>query len=137
MPIHDSSAARWLISAGTLAYGLGPFFIDMNRTHLLHPKWPGHARLHLLWAAVSQLAVSGFALWLMWGGHNVDYGCRLAAIIGLCMTSGFWVAVILRKSFEGTLHDEGGVPPVAGKVDGNLIAVALIDLLLIAGLVII
>jgi hypothetical protein len=137
MPIHDPSTARWLISAGTLAYGLGPFLIDMNRTHLLHPQWTGHARLHLLWAAVSQLAIAGFALRLMWSGYNVDCGCRLAAIIGLCMTSGFWVAIFLRKSFKGTLHDEGGVPPIAGKVDGNMIAVALIDLLLIGGLLMI
>jgi hypothetical protein len=129
------STARLLITAATLAYGLGPFVIDMNKTHLLHPRWPGHARLHLLWASVSQLAVAILAFWLMWS-HSTESAarCRLSAIIGLCMTSGFWIAVIFRKTYRGTLHDPDGIPPIAGKIDGNLIAVLLIDALLIAGL---
>jgi hypothetical protein len=107
----------------------------MNKTHLLHPRWPGHARLHLLWASASQLAVAGLALWLMWSDSSEPvFRYRLAAMIGLCMTSGFGIAVSFRKTYRGTLHDPDGIPPIAGKVDGNLIAVLLIDGLLIWGL---
>ncbi len=114
------AAARWLITAGTLAYGLGPFVIDMNRTHLRHPAWPGHARFHLLWAAVSQLLVAGVALWLVWSdAPDALWRCRLAAVLGLCSVAGFWGALLFMKSYGGTLHDAGGIPPIAGKVDAT------------------
>ena len=127
MTEYVSPAARWLITIATLAYGLGPFFTDMNRTHLRHPAWPGHARFHLLWAAASQLAVAGVALWLVWGGSTDALArCRLAAVLGLCMTSGFWIALVLRKLYHGTLHDPHGIPPLGGKLDGNIPAVLVI-----------
>ncbi len=135
MSDHAHQIPRWLITAATLAYGLGPFVIDMNRTHLLHPRWPGHARFHLLWAATSQLGIAGLALWLMWSSSAEPlFRCRIASIIGLCMTSGFWLSMICRKAYRGTLHDAGGIPPIAGKVDGNIIAVIAFQILLIAGL---
>lgn len=130
-----SQLPRLLITAATLAYGLGPFIIDMNRTHLRHPKWPGHARFHLLWASVSQLGIAGLSLWLTWSSSpDSIYRCRLATIIGLFMTSGFWVAVILRKAYGGTLHDPGGIPPMVRKIDGNVIAVTIIQALFIGSL---
>ena len=123
---------RWLITAATIAYGAGPFFVDMNRTHLLHPAWPGHARFHLLWASVSQLGIAGLALWMTWSPSvGSATGCFFAAIIGLLSTSGFWVALVLKRLYRGTLHDPGGIRPVLGKIDGNLIAVILIDALLV------
>lgn len=130
-----SQGTRWLITLPTLAYGVGPFITDMNRTHLRHPAWPGHARFHLLWAAVSQLAAAGLALWLTWseGGDPVGR-CRVAIGLGLAMTSGFWIALLARKSFHGTLHDPQGIPPLADKVDGNLLAVTAITGLFLTAL---
>ena len=126
--------ARLVLTLATLAYGVGPFATDMNRTHLLHPAWPGHARFHLMWAALSQLAISAVALWLIWGGgSNPIERCKLATVMGLCMISGFWGALVLKKWFRGTLHDPKGIPPLGGKVDGNLIAVFVIVSLLLCG----
>ena len=126
--------ARLVITLATLAYGVGPFLMDMNRTHLFHPAWPGHARFHLMWSALSQLAVSAVALWLIWGGETSSpERCKLAVVIGLCMNSGFYGALVLRKWFKGTLHDPKGIPPLGGKVDGNLIAVFVIVALLCWG----
>ncbi|MFT3781883.1 MAG: hypothetical protein QM790_07695 [Nibricoccus sp.] len=128
--------ARVLITLATLAYGYGPFIVDMNKTHLLHPAWPGHARYHLMWASVSQAAVAGIALWLVWAeAPNALWRCRLGGVIGLAMTSGFFGALLTKKLFRGTLHDPQGIHPIAGKIDGNLIAVIGIASLLAAGLV--
>jgi hypothetical protein len=135
MPDLIAPSTRWLITLATLAYGLGPFVIDMNRTHLLHPAWPGHARFHLLWSAVSQLAVAGLALWLVWADTaNAVWHCRLAVLIGLAMNTGFWGAFLFRRAYHGTLHDPQGIPPLGGKVDGNLLAVTLITALLLVAL---
>ena len=59
--------------------------------------------------------------------------CQLGAGIGLAMNSGFWAALLARRAFRGTLHDPQGVPPIAGKIDGNLIAVAVITGMLVTG----
>ena len=126
--------ARLLLTFATLAYGVGPWLTDMNRTHLFHPAWTGHARFHLFWAAFSQLVISAIALRLTW-----DYGaaaairCEYAALIGVCMTSGFWGALAFKRWFKGTLHDPHGIPPIGGMVDGNIVAVLLIDGLLLWG----
>lgn len=128
-------APRLLITAATLAYGFGPFVTDMNKTHVVHPAWPGHARFHLVWAASSQLAVSFIALWLLWQPSTEPVArAHLAAIIGLCLNSGFFAALAFKKLYRGTLHDPKGIPPLAGKVDGNLLAVAAIVGLLLGGL---
>jgi hypothetical protein len=124
-----------LITIATMAYGLGPFLTDMNRTHLFHPGWSGHARFHLLWAALSQLAVAGVALWLVWDRTpDALNRCRLAAILGFCMTSGFWGALALKRLYRGTLHDPHGIPPLVPGLDGNVIAVLLIIGLLSVGM---
>ena len=137
MTIPDAipTAAKLLLTAGTLAYGIGPFITDFNKTHLLNPSWPGHARFHLVWASVAQLGMSGIALWLLWSGHGPDafLRARLATAIGMSMTSGFFVAVLFKKWYRGTLHDAHGIPPIGGKVDGNIIAILLILGMLIAG----
>lgn len=125
---------RLLVTAATAAYALGPFVIDMNRTHLLHPAWPGHARLHLMWAAVGQLGVGLIAAALVWWpGPFATERCRLAAALGLCFMTGFFVAAATARWFRGTLHDPRGVPPFHG-IDGNLVACTAITGLLVAGL---
>lgn len=123
--------ARLLITLGTLAYGVGPLVTDINKTHLFHPAWPGHARFHLVWSILSQLSVSLVALWLVWadGGNSVER-CKLAALIGFCMTAGFWGALAVKNQFKGTLHDPKGIPPLFGRIDGNLIAILFIECLL-------
>ena len=135
MSESDPLLARWMITTATIAYGVGPFITDMNKTHLLHPGWTGHARFHLLWAASSQLAVAGVALWLLWGTNAQELQhCRLAGYLGLAMNSGFFAALVFKKYYRGTLHDPHGIPPIGGKIDGNIPAVLAIVALLLAGL---
>ncbi len=128
---------RVLVTLATLAYAAGPFVVDMNRTHLRHPAWPGHARLHLLWAAVGQLGVGLAGLgWMWWGAGDPVWQVRVVAVVGLLFTGGFWVALALRRFYGGTLHDPQGVPPWRG-IDGNLIAVGVIDAMLVAALLLV
>ncbi len=125
---------RVLVTLATLAYAVGPFIVDMNKTHLRHPAWPGHARFHLMWAALGQLGVGAVALWFAWHGGDIAPGAagvRVAILLGACFNAGFWGALVLRRRFGGTLHDPQGIPPWRG-IDGNLIAVGLIAGLLVA-----
>ena len=133
----DVMVPRVLVTLATLAYAVGPLVVDLNRTHLRHPAWPGHARLHLLWAAVGQLGVGLLMLWRVWWGAGDPVGLgQEAAVVGLLFTGGFWVALALRRFYGGTLHDPQGIPPWRG-IDGNLVAVALISAMLVAALLLV
>lgn len=128
-----SLAARLVLTAVTVAYGVGPFVTDMNRTHLFNPQWTGHARLHLMWWACSQLLVALIAVGLIWSaGPDAAGRCRLAWGLGIAMVGGFFVAVALARRFQGTLHDPGTARKLWG-VDGNLLACLAMLVLLLVG----
>jgi hypothetical protein len=103
---------RWKIVRGVLtaiavALFFGPIARDSNASHLTHPDWPGHARLHFMWA-ISFMAFSGLAnLYYLWIRRPLDL-----AALRLCWTwqacsllGGFWTAVALADSYGGTIRD--------------------------------
>ena len=125
-----SPLARWLITLATLGYGFGPFLVDMNRTHLLHPAWPGHARFHLMWATLAQAGTAAIALWLTWAdGPYARWRAQVALGIGLAHVGAFFFAWATARAYRGTLRDPGGMPLMAG-TDGNIIACAVLAALL-------
>jgi hypothetical protein len=127
-----SPIARWMITLATVAYGAGTFAVDFNRTHLLHPAWPGHARFHLAWASITQFFTSLIALWLVWsGGPDLRWRCQLALLIGLGYVVAFFIAWMGARFYRGTLSDPGGIPPIAG-IEGNVVACLLIGGMLVA-----
>lgn len=56
---RPAKISRWLITIATVCYGFIPPLVDLSATHVFHPAWTPHARLHPVW----QLATnSGLAL---------------------------------------------------------------------------
>lgn len=107
--------------------------IDFNRTHATNPRWPGHARFHLVWqnTTVALYAAIEVAL-VWWSGPHLDGRFYLSAIMVLIPMLGFLAALIARKLYGGTLRDANGIPLLRlcfrGKpleLDGNAIAVCL------------
>lgn len=49
LPPWMSRARLVLTFIGAILF-FGPFLRDANASHLLNPTWPGHARLHFMWA---------------------------------------------------------------------------------------
>lgn len=127
------TSARWLITLTTIAYGFGPLLIDMNRTHLLHPAWPPHARFHLMWATVAQVGLAVLGLTLVWrAGPDPLWRCELALWLAAAHVAGFFVAWLLARVYGGALRDPGGMPLIAG-TDGNAVAcIAMAAMLLVA-----
>jgi len=52
------SIARGLLAILCGAQGAATLGIDLNRTHATNPRWPGHARFHLVWQAASYAFLS-------------------------------------------------------------------------------
>jgi len=137
-------AARCVLALLCAIQGLATPIIDFNRTHATNPNWPGHARFHLVWQAISTALLSILEVALIWWpGRFVEQRFFLAVVITCIPLLAFLIAVIGRVLYDGTLSDPNGIPParilVLGRVrriDLNL-AVVTAALLVLAVVVII
>lgn len=134
--------ARGVLALLCTCQGVATLAIDLNRTHATNPEWPGHARFHLVWQAVSTSLLCGVEVALVWWrGADVELRFYLAAVLMCIPLLAFLAAVISRKMYGGALSDPNGIPParvsISGKtfhVDVNLVAVLAALLVLAATL---
>ena len=124
-------ASKLLITIGTLIYGIAPLIADLNSTHLFHPDWTPHSRLHMAWLLTSNGSIAVLSLWLLWRKGQV----ALAGVLGLCVVGGFWVAAATQSIYGGALSDMGGIESKILGLDGNTFGFGLVAILLITGLV--
>ncbi len=132
---RPAKISRWLITVATVVYGLIPPLVDLTATHVFHPDWMPHARLHAVWQLATNSGLALLALYLMWiKSDNALLRLRMAGLIGLCVYAGFFVSARTHPVFGGALADEqGGVPTVTG-LYGNVIAFTPMLMLVIIGL---
>ena len=131
------TVARILVTIPAVFVAVAPPIADMNETHLLHELWTGHARLHTAWLISSNSLLSVIALWVMWRGPRASTpeGTLLGAAIMAAILGGFLIAAATRSLYGGSFADASGVPPIAGVLDGNLLAFSILFLLLIVAVV--
>jgi len=126
-------AGRVLMTLATLIYGVLPPFVDLTETHVFHPEWTPHSRMHMVWLLGTNSAIAVLALYLLWFHKaNSAFGARLAGILGLCVFGGFWLSAFTISLYGGALSDKGGVPPILG-MDANIVVFSLALLLLLVG----
>lgn len=85
----------------------GPLIRDSDASHLLHPDWVGHARIHLVWF-LGFIATSGLVvlhliwrraedklrdLWTAWAWEG-------------CLMAGFWISVLTEPLYGGAVAEE-------------------------------
>ena len=126
-------SGRILMTLATLIYGVLPPFVDLTETHVFHPEWTPHSRLHMVWLLGTNSAIAFLALYFLWF-HKVNsaFGVRLAGILGLCVFGGFWLSATSTSLYGGSLSDKGGVPPILG-MDANILIFSLALFILLAG----
>lgn len=121
------------MTVATLMYGVIPPFVDLTETHVFHPDWSPHARMHMVWLLGTNTAIAMAALYFLWL-HKSDLAFRvsLAGVLGLCVYGGFMLSASTTALYGGSLSDKGGVPPIMG-MDANIFAFSLALLLLLVG----
>lgn len=112
--------ARWLITIPCLMFGIIPLVVDISASHVLHPLWTPHARLHVVWLITTNSAIAFLAVFVLWTGTLDGTRTRLAAVLGICVVGGFWVAALTQRLYGGGFSDVGGVPPFMG-LDTNAV----------------
>jgi hypothetical protein len=124
---------RLLMTVATLMYGIIPLLVDLTETHVLHPEWTPHARMHMVWLLGTNSSLALVALYFLWLYRgNATLGLRLTGLLGLCVYGGFMLSAATTSMYGGALSDQGGVPPILG-IDANIFGFSLGLLMLVAG----
>lgn len=102
-----------MVTAVAAGQGITPLFIDLNRTHATNPLWPGHARFHTVWQALTLTMLSVVELSLIWWfAPDTRWVFFLAALLTAAPIAGFLLALFSRALYSGTLHDPNGIQPL-------------------------
>lgn len=124
--------ARLVLTAIAAVLFFGPLARDSNASHLTNPDWPGHVRLHFMWA-IGFMACSGVVnLYYLWLRRPLDLAAlRLCWVWQACsLLGGFWTAVALADVYGGTIRDAAHHATVLGINENVLIfgvlAIALV-----------
>ncbi|MDR3736842.1 MAG: hypothetical protein P4L10_15075 [Acidobacteriaceae bacterium] len=123
--------ARELLALLCALQGIATLAVDLNRTHATNPRWPGHARFHLVWQDFTIFLLAAFTIFIIvWRGPFAEQRFFLALLLELIPLLAFLIAFAARRLYAGTLCDPNGIPParipIAGRVflcDLNLVAI--------------
>ena len=124
---------RVLMTLATLIYGVIPPIVDLGATHVLHPDWTPHARMHMVWLVATMSSMSLLALYFLWRHADRSLGVLMGGLLGMCALGGFFVSAATAPLYGGSLSDKGGVPDVAGFIDANLLGFGIAAAMLLVG----
>jgi len=104
--------SRILLSLATVGYGFVTIKADFNATHATNPLWTPHAKFHVVWQILSYCGLAVIALGLIWIKGPVEVErLYLATGIGATIFGAFFIALLARPMFGGTLYDQDGYLP--------------------------
>ena len=128
--------ARIILSLISVTLTVVAPLVDLSASHLLHPDWPMHARLHVLWAVLAFSMLGGYSLYLLWvSPWSIRVRLQVSILINFIINIAFVVSAASMPLYGGGLADnQGGVPSLANGWDANLLVVAATMLLLIVTL---
>ena len=133
-PETRSRLARWLVSFPACFVMVVPPIVDWGPSHLMHPLWPPHARMHTAWLLATNSMVMALALVLIWRQRDARDLLLGSALVAAPLL-GFFVAAATRASYGGAFTDPNGVAVAAGSLDANLVAFSFLLVSLCAGVV--
>jgi hypothetical protein len=95
--------------------------METNATHLFHPDWPPHARLHEAWQLITNAT-------LAWAGIDIglrDPASRVPHALGLAISGGFIAAWLLRGLYGGSMGGASTASLGIGGVDAAVIVMGI------------
>ncbi|MCX2979889.1 hypothetical protein EYC98_03315 [Halieaceae bacterium IMCC14734] len=104
-------------------------------THVFHPGWMPHARVHTVWLLGLASSVGLLALYLLWF-RKVDsqFSENLAGVLGAIVYGSFFLSGLTIGLYGGALSDhEGGIGHTIIGLDLNVFTFGVATLALCAG----
>ncbi len=124
-----------LVTLAILVFSVLPPLVDLiGNTHVFHPEWTPHARVHTVWLLGLASAVGLVALYLLWiREKDPVFNFNLAFTLGLIVYGAFFLAASTRGMYGGAMTDDGGLAPGPFGFDPNTFMFTLATAVLIVG----
>jgi hypothetical protein len=109
----------------------GPILRDYSTSHVFHPTWVGHARVHLVWL-LGFMGLSGIVnVYLIWFARPfTPSNLRLSAVWQSCNLGGFWIAYLLSGHYDGAITVPGVHVHIFG-YDENVFVFAVLSVVMV------
>ncbi|NND66673.1 MAG: hypothetical protein HKN19_03705 [Halioglobus sp.] len=104
-------------------------------THVFHPGWLPHARMHTVWMLGMASGIGLVSLTLLWKRRlEPTLGGTLAGVLSLVVYGAFFLSAATLPLYSGALSDmEGGIGKGPFGFDANLFTFSVGLLVLLAG----
>lgn len=131
-----SSLGKVLITLSIAVFTFAPPIADLaTETHVFHPGWMPHARVHTVWLLGLTSSIGLVALYLLWiRKTDPRFNENMAVMIGACVYGAFFLSTLTADFYGGALTDvNGGISTSILGYDANLFTFSLASILLIVG----
>ena len=131
-----NNLGKVMMSVAIAIFSFIPPLADLaTTTHVFHPDWTPHARLHTVWLLGLTSSIGLFALYQLWFSRSETMRrINLAGTLALCVYGSFFLSAFTMKLYGGSLSDvHGGVEAVMEGVDANVLTFSFATLLLLLG----
>lgn len=129
------TTGKLLMTVAILVFTLIPPLVDLiTATHVFHPGWTPHARVHTVWLLGLSSAVGVLALALLWiRERDPVFNFNLAFVLGLMVYGAFFLAGSTRSLYGGAMTDDGGLSYGPFGLDPNTFVFSIATAVLIVG----
>ena len=128
--------AKLLMTVAIVVYTFIPPLADLaTDTHVFHPGWMPHARMHTVWMLGMASGIGLVSLALLWS-RLLDgaQGVTLAGVLSLVVYGAFFLSAATTSLYGGALSDmEGGIGQGPFGFDANLFTFSVALLVLLIG----
>lgn len=109
------TAGRRILNFVAVSTVVGGFAADWNRTHLLNPAWPPHARFH----DAMTIALGGFlGAGALYALNRPGSDPNRDVALGALLPATFWASMGLAFTFPGTQGLQAEFPHLVPRVRG-------------------
>jgi len=119
-----------------VAYTFVPPLVDLlTDTHVFHPQWSPHARMHTVWLLGVTSGIGLLALVLLWRADQTSHSrIHLAGLLSAIVFGAFFLSASTVSLYGGALTDlSGGVEAGPFGIDANLFTFAASSAVLALG----
>ena len=118
-----------------LVFTVIPPTVDLGTSsHVFHPQWTPHARVHTVWLLGLASSIGVLAIYLLWVRQREPViNVNLAFTLGLCTYGAFFLAAGSRELYDGAMTDAGGLQSGPFGFDPNTFTFTIATAVLIAG----
>jgi hypothetical protein len=134
--LKTKTLGKILMTVAIAVFTFIPPLADLaTETHVFHPGWMPHARVHTVWLLGLTSSVGLLALYFLWF-RKVDtcFGEDLAGVLGAVVYGSFFLSGLTSGLYGGALSDsEGGIGQTIIGLDLNVFTFGVATIVLCAG----